>query len=98
MKAPGRVRVKLAAKLQENFPTYGGLEITWSADQLYPAQGAWRTNTNIDCWAWNGFAKHYREDGSSFPVLSVGGYTTMSALLRAEKLTLDVYTGEVTGI
>lgn len=91
----GRVRQKLAALLQENFPRKGDLSLTWSAEWLYPATGAYRTNQRLDCWRWEGAARHYRPDGTWFVALCVGGYTTMTELIKARELRIDG-TGEVT--
>lgn len=91
----GRVCQKLAALLQENFPMKGDLALTWSAEWLYPATGAYRTNQMLDCWRWEGCARHYRPDGTWFVALDVGGYTTMTELIKAKQLRIDS-TGEVT--
>lgn len=85
----GRVCQKLAALLQKSFPKKGTLALTWSADWLYPATGAWRTNTMLDCWRWEGYARHYREDGSYMTVMEVGSYTTMTELIKADRLCIS---------
>jgi len=85
----GRVREKLAALLQKSFPDKDGFALTWRAEWLYPATGSYRTNYMLDCWRWEGFARHYRPDGSYMTMMSVGSYETMSALIKADKLTIS---------
>lgn len=91
----GRVCQKLAELLQKNFPARGELALTWDAAWLRPATGAYRTNQMLDCWRWEGEARHYRADGSYFVAVEVGGYTTMTELIKAEKLKIHA-DGEVT--
>ncbi len=92
----GRVRRKLAALLQKNFPvSAGGLALTWEPDQLYPATGSYRTNWMLDCARWEGFARHYRTDGTYWTVLDVHSYEPMSELIKSDKLTI-AGNGEVT--
>lgn len=87
---PGRVRVKLAALLQRSFPVGdGGLKLSWEPEQLYPATGSYRTNVTLDCMRWEGFARHYREDGSFFTVWNVCSYVPMSELIKAQELTIS---------
>ena len=92
---PGRVRAKLAALLQKSFPEgAGGLSLTWEADQLYPATGRYRTDWRMDCARWEGFARHYRPDGTFWTVFSVHSYFPMSELIRASSLIISS-TGEI---
>lgn len=92
---PGRVRVKLAKLLQTSFPeAAGGLHLTWEPEHLYPATGSYRTNVMLDCMRWEGFARHYRADGSYFTVWGVGSYIPMSQLIKAERLEISE-SGEV---
>lgn len=85
----GRTRKELAKLLQKSFPqSASGLDLTWEASQLFPATGAHRTNASIDCGRWEGFARHYRSDGSFYTALSVGSYHTMTELIKAKRLTL----------
>lgn len=93
--AAGRVRVKLAALLQKNFPvSANGLTLTWEPEQLYPATGRYRTDWRMDCARWEGFARHYRPDGTFWTVLTVHSYTPMSKLIKASVLTISA-SGEV---
>ena len=93
----GRVREKLAAMLQKSFPvSAGGLELTWLPEQLYPATGRYRTDWRMDCARWEGFARHYKPDGTFWTVLSVHSYTPMSKLIKASALILSE-SGEVGG-
>lgn len=92
----GSTRLKLAALLQHSFPKKGDLEITWEADHLFPATGSYRSNINLDCCRWTAYAKHYRADGSSFTIMSVHSYTTMTELIKYKELYLSD-SGEVYG-
>lgn len=94
---PGRICVKLAKLLQASFPVQGSLALTWSAEWLYPATGAYRTNQMLDVYRWEGFARHYREDGSYMTVVSVGSYETMTNLVKFNTLTISA-SGEVIGV
>lgn len=89
MRTVGRVRKKLAKLLQENFPTTPlGVELTWRPEKLYPATGSYRTNVRLDCWRWEGFAVHIRQDGTEYTALAVGGYTKMSELIKEKELEI----------
>lgn len=95
MSSPGRVRQKLARLLQDNFPvSTGGLALTWEPEHLHPATGRYRTDWRMDCARWEGFARHYRCDGTFWTVLNVHSYTPMSELIKANQLTVSA-TGEV---
>lgn len=97
-KQPGRTRQKLAKLLQENFPvSAGGLALTWEASDLHPATGAYRTNVMLDTWRWEGYARHYRPDGSHWMVLSVGSYTPMTELIKSKHLAIS-RDGEVSAL
>jgi hypothetical protein len=88
--SPGRVRKRLAKKLQHQFPTTDrGLPLTWSPENLYPATGAHRTDALMDCAAWEGVAMHVRDDGTWHPCIRVHGYMTMTRLLRARRLSIS---------
>ena len=90
-RAPGKVRKRLAKKLQAEFPASDrGLSLTWLPEKLYPAAGAYRTDKRIDCAAWEGVAIHIRQDGTWFTCLYVHGYMTMTRLLRARRLDISV--------
>lgn len=87
--AVGKTRIRLAKLLQENFPiSGGGLALTWEPENLYPATGSYRTNINIDCCRWEGFAQHYRPDGSYFHAVAVHSYSTMTELLKSKHLQI----------
>lgn len=100
----GRVVRALAAKLQAQFPAIVFLDVDrqtreiplrWLPEQLYPATGAYRTDTRLDCWRWEGWAQGVKEDGSTYSAWAVGGYTRMSDLIRPGELTIAA-DGEVT--
>lgn len=93
-KKSGTTVTKLAALLQKSFPKMGEYALTWDPAHLFPAQGRYRTDKNIDCYCWTGHAKHIREDGSSFVMLSVGSYSTMTSLIKAKELFIS-NSGEV---
>jgi hypothetical protein len=92
-KAPGKVREKLAQLLQKSFPTKGEFALTWRAEWLHPAAGAYRTS-GIDCFRWEGSARHFREDGTFYTAMSVGSYETMTSLIKANRLRISS-SGEV---
>jgi hypothetical protein len=100
----GRVCVALAAKMQQQFPFTEFLDMNrevvrvpllWEAANLYPALGCYRTDTTYDCWRWEGWCKGVREDGTHYNMWHVGGYTTMTELIRPGELTIGT-DGEVT--
>lgn len=97
-RTPGMVRSRLAKLLQNSFPeTPLGVKLTWSADWLYPATGSYRTNVALDCARWEGFARHYRDDGSFYTAWSVYAYSTMSELIKYKKLGIS-NNGEIFGV
>lgn len=88
MRKFGRTREKLAELLQKSFPDHNGLALTWKPDWLYAATGAYRSR-GIDCYRWEGFGRHVRSDGTSFAVMSVGSYITMTELIKAKRLRIS---------
>lgn len=52
---------KLAALSQKSFPKIGEYVLTWEPDHLFPAQGRYRTDKNIDCYCWTGHANPISE-------------------------------------
>ena len=98
IRKPGRTRRKLAELLQKNFPTTwdGRVPVTWHPEWLYPAKGSYRTNINLDCYRWEGFAKHLDEHGQEvFTVFAVGSLYPMGELLKYADLEMDK-DGEIT--
>jgi len=94
----GRTRIKLAEILQNNFPSRSGVLVTWRPEWLYPATGAYRTNQSLDCFRWEGFAKHIDESGKEiFTAFSVGSYFTMSEIIKYSDLAMDG-DGEITPV
>ncbi len=84
----------MAKLLQASFPRQGTLELTWRPENLRPATGAWRTNQMLDCWRWEGYGIHVRQDGSELVVMEVGSYDTMTELVKAKSLKVS-QTGEI---
>lgn len=103
----GRVCVALAKKLQAQFPSImvgsGSIfdkaprviPLLWLPENLFPATGAYRTDWRQDCWRWEGFGHGLRDDGTTYPTWTVGGYTTMTDLIKPGTLTIHE-DGEVT--
>jgi len=81
---------RLAAKLQKQFPSIEFLhdgrvhtvQLRWLPENLYPATGAYRTNVILDCCRWEGFAQGVKDNGSTYTVCAVYGYSRMSDLIR----------------
>jgi hypothetical protein len=87
----GKVRKALAKLLQKSFPEHNGLALTWEPENIYPATGYWRTDPYVDCFRWEGFGRHYRQDGTYFTLVSLGSYETMTELCKAKKLIFSGY-------
>ena len=85
----GATRLKLAALLQKSFFFFCIHPLTWDPDHLFPAQGRYRSDKNIDCYRWTGYAKYVRPDGTSFTMVSVGSYSTMTSLIKAKELFMS---------
>jgi hypothetical protein len=72
------VKRALAERLQREIPTLGALPITWSAEDLYDAKGAYRTG-NSDTYRWSGAAR-FTDTGNS--ALVVDSYLSMTECLK----------------
>lgn len=98
MKAPGYKVQRLAKLLQASFPDRNGLPVVWAVDEIYPAQGAWRSNTMLDVWRWNAYARYVDERGQFRGVAyAVGSYATITELIKAKALELhgdEVYAAD----
>ena len=81
---PGRVRRRLAAALQRDFPYCGELPITWRADRIDEASGWYRISVFADVWRWEAWA--FFENGSA--ALNIGSWFTMTECARAKKLVM----------
>ena len=88
-KSLGYKASKLLKMLNASFPVFGQSKVVWRAEDLHIAQGAWRTNQNLDVWRWNAYSRFLRDDGSRGGVAhSVGSYATMTELVKAKSLGL----------
>ncbi|WP_162949981.1 hypothetical protein [Pseudomonas aeruginosa] len=85
---PGYKVRRLAALLEESFPQRNGLKITWRPEQIYPAQGRWRSDVRMDVWRWEAFGVHIRSDGTETTMMSVGSYATITELIKFKALEL----------
>ena len=85
----GRTRQKLTELLQHSFPKKGDYNITWEPEHIFPATGSYRSNINLDCCRWTAYGKHYRSDGSSFNIISIHSYTTMTELIKYKELYMS---------
>lgn len=75
-------KAKLASLLQSSFPEIGGQPVVWHPDDLYPATGAYRSNAQLDCCRWEGWASRSKADGTRHPIASVHSYETMTRLVK----------------
>jgi len=71
------------------------IPLLWLAENLYPATGAYRSNQMLDCARWEGFVKAVREDGTTYNIFTVYGWTKMSELTRPGELEWNE-DGEIT--
>lgn len=92
---PGRLRRQLAALLQREFPRLGELPITWSAADVHPTTGWFRTSPMADCWRWEAFARFADKDNSGTVALAVGSYATITECVQVGRLELDPRYGEI---
>lgn len=56
----GHKATKLLKMLNEHISTFGQSKVVWRPEDLHIAQGAWRTNENLDVWRWNAFSRFVR--------------------------------------
>jgi hypothetical protein len=89
--APGYKVRKLAALLSKSLPEKKGMPVVWSAEEIYPARGAWRKKS-MDVWSWQAYAQYADNSGCAY---HVGSYATITELIK-EKL-LELYSDEVYG-
>lgn len=75
---------KLIKLLNESIPEHRGRAIIWSADELYPARGAWRKKS-MDVWCWQAYAQDAEYGGAA---LHVGSYATVTDLIKYKRLEL----------
>ncbi|MBH3440484.1 hypothetical protein [Pseudomonas luteola] len=88
-KSPGYKVRRLAALLQKSFPDRNGLPVRWDPEEIYPAQGAWRSNTMLDVWRWEAFAHYVGPDGKNQgTAYAVGSYATITELIKESRLKL----------
>jgi hypothetical protein len=83
----GKTRIKLAKIVSDS------LGIDCQPEDLRPASGANRTNTSLDIYAWEVFAR-YRD--SDVPFVA-GCFETMGECVKAGKVFLhkgEIYSGE----
>jgi hypothetical protein len=80
----GRTRQRMAALLQREIPTLNGAPIIWTAENVRPAQGWYRTDPRADCYRWSAIA----HGAESNLVLSVDSWHTMTEILKAGSLEL----------
>lgn len=92
-RVPGKTRQRLAKMMQAAWPEHNGFALTWLPENLLPAEGRYRSDIRIDCCRWEAFAYHFRADGTSFPMVTVISYYTMTELLKYK--ALDIRGGEV---
>jgi hypothetical protein len=86
----GKVRQRLAAKLIKAFAEQG-LELRVDPAKLCPAQGAWRTDTRLDVFRWEGWGEVKMHD--RWQNCSINSWDPMTRCLRG--LTIEreaVYT------
>lgn len=80
---------RLAKLLQKSFPDRNGLPVIWRPEEIYPAQGQWRSNINFDVWRWEAFAHFVGVDGEDKGcAYSVGSYATITELIKEPILEL----------
>jgi hypothetical protein len=82
-------RAKLAALLQSTFPEVGGRPVVWHPDDLHPATGAYRSNAQLDCCRWEGWASRPNPAGLRIPMASVHSYETMTRLIKVGGLGIS---------
>ncbi len=88
-KSPGYKVRRLAALLQKSFPDRNGLPVRWNPDEIYPAQGRWRSDPRADVWRWNAYASYIGPDGKNQgTAYAVGSYATITELIKESHLEL----------
>lgn len=89
---PGRVRQKLAALLQKEFPTtWDGLSISWNADQISEATGWYRSSPFADVYRWEAWA--YFTDKPDQVAYCVSCWDTMTNCIKAGALIAETLRG-----
>ena len=84
LRKAGRVKIKLAAALQRNFPDLNGSSVTWHPEDLWDAKGGARTG-KCDVYRWSGAS---RFTGSGNTAYAVDSFCTMTECVKARDLEM----------
>lgn len=84
MNKPGRIKIKLAAALQRDFPDLNGSPVVWHPEDLWEAKGGARTG-QADLYRWSGCS---RFSGSGNTAFVVDSYCTMTECAKAKELEM----------
>lgn len=93
---------KLCKMLKAAFPDKNGLVLTWSPEKVFCVKGSWRSNRAMfDVRAWHAYGTYVNEQGQVVTGMEVGSYSTITDLIKFEKLycmpsdnEVDGYNGE----